>query len=278
MSVKINSALGLISVALISLLAVGFSASAAQTQQIGFVLDINGEWFLNGKTSLHATSKLPAGGVIRASSASDRSFYIVIADLNGKIIEERECRKAGECNNPIQLPQFPGIISRIFGAVERLLGANPPRYVAPISKGDDLSEAVVKLDGSQIDLTDVFNTIEAAEYFVRFDPIIRRDSPSKAKSFGPIAFRWDPSRSRHLGVNGLKSGLYRLSIMEKHGNGFDDTGQYAWVLVSNALDYGKNTNSFGEALTLTQQWGRRVRSDVRRSFLRASLDLIAARH
>lgn len=275
MKTRLQSLIGMVPIVLVNLLAVMFSASVARAQQIGYVLELNGEWSLNGATHLHEASKLPAGGVLRTSSPSDRSFYIVVAGLNGNIIERRECRKQGECERPIQLPQSPGIISRLFSAIGDLLGSSPAKYVAPISKGDDPSEAVVELSGDQVDLADVFGTIDAGKYFVRFGPIIRDQDSTSGKSLTPVWFEWDPKHPKPLRVSGLVPGLSKLSIVEPHGENFRETGQDAWVLICDESQYAKRSNSFREALTITQQWGQQVHSDVVRGFLRAALDFVA---
>jgi len=261
-------------IAVINFLAVMLLASTVRAQQVGYVLDINGDWSLNGNTSLHQASKLPAGGVIRANSPSDRSCYIVLAGLDGKIIEKRECRKQGECSKSIQLPQSPGIVSRVFTAIGDLVWSTPAKYVALISKGTDLNEAVVKLDGDQIDLAEVFSSVEKGVYFVKLDPVVRENSHS-GKSFSPVSLEWGPGQPARARIKGLVSGLYKLSIVKPDGKGFLATDQDAWVLISNPSQYATNSDSFKEALTLTQQWGEQVHSDVVRSFLRASLDLIA---
>lgn len=102
-----------------NLLSVFLLAHPAEAQQIGYVLDMAGDWFLNGNIRLHEASKLPAGGVIRTPSPSDRSSYIAVVDRSGKIIGKKECRNQGECDTPIQLPNVerPGLIRTIFGAV-----------------------------------------------------------------------------------------------------------------------------------------------------------------
>src|SRR5947208_12703173 len=87
----IKSVIRVMMIAALSSAAVLLLANPVRAQQIGYVLDLNGEWLLNGNTRLHKASSLPADGVIRAGSPSDGSF-IVVADREGKIIARRECR------------------------------------------------------------------------------------------------------------------------------------------------------------------------------------------
>src|ERR1700730_12221110 len=88
----------------------------AKGQQIAYVLDISGDWFLNSKSQLREASTLPSGGTITTRAPTERSNCIVVADRSGKIIGRRDCRNPGKCDNPIQLPreQSPGAFRTLF--------------------------------------------------------------------------------------------------------------------------------------------------------------------
>ena len=70
---------------------------------VGYVLEVKGEWYLNGDYSraLRRWQKLPPEGTvsIKSPTPADR---IVIARLNGEIIDKRSC-DADLCSRPIKL-------------------------------------------------------------------------------------------------------------------------------------------------------------------------------
>src|SRR5262249_43790666 len=116
--------------------------------------------------------------------------------------------------------------------------------------------------------------VEKGVYFVKLDPVVRENRLS-VKSFSPVSVEWGPDHGARGRIKGLVSGLYKLSIVKPDDKGFLATDQDAWVLISDPSQCATNSNSFKEALALTQQWSEQVHSDVVRSFLRGSLDFIA---
>lgn len=252
-------------------------AHSVQGQQVGYVLDLSGDWFLNGHSRLNKGSSLSAGSTISTNSPSDRSNYIVISDRRGNIISRRDCSKKGECNTPINLPQAQStsVATTIIDLVMSIWGSNDDKYVPLISKGADLHEAVLKFDTNQTDLSTVFKDFDAGDYYVKFEPLTQKKISVNNKPVGPLAFKWDAAKPVPLSANGLNYGLYRLILLKARGRELKATGADAWVLVSDASRYDEVSNSFGEAVRLTEQWGEQVSPDAARGFLRAYLDLLA---
>jgi hypothetical protein len=246
------------------------SAYSVAGQQIGYVMDIQGSWFLNNAQQLRTGSPLPVGGRITTNSPDDRNFYIVVADRNGNVIGKRHCRNSGECNEPLLLPQekSASVTQTFLSLVVRLFAPTPQKYTPLISKGEELQEAVVKLTSSGIDLKDVFRDREAGDYFLQFKMLGRK------RPLQPVAFKWDPENSELLRVRGLKPGLFSVSIVTKEERGFGETSADAWILVTNAAQYPRASASFAEAVELTKSWDNQVKPDIVRGFLRASLDAI----
>src|SRR5438876_7568843 len=73
-------------------------------QQVGYVLESHGRWYLEGgRSQLTSGSVLPARGVIYVQSPAEDD-YIVVVNLRNDIIARRSCLNAGDCSRPIRLP------------------------------------------------------------------------------------------------------------------------------------------------------------------------------
>src|SRR5436190_5451343 len=138
-----------------------FSASRATAQQVGYVLEISGQWFLsaNSQQNLAKSQALPAGGIINARSRAQMD-RIVIVNLKGDIIARRDCGNSGECTRPIRLPQAaapePSTWGVIVSSVMSLLGGEPDRYSIHRKRDEELPDAVVQMKGEQLDPGPVF--------------------------------------------------------------------------------------------------------------------------
>lgn len=257
---------------LIGLLVFFCSFPANAQTSIGYVLDFDGTWYLNGDRSnvLKRGAKLPAGGVIRIDSAS-RSNLLVIANLRGEIIITRTC-ETESCSRPIKLPENQpprSFGSAIFDAAMGLIWGSPDRYSAHRSRSEELTDGVVKLSEDKIDFTPVLK--KPGRYYLRW-----RLVPGATEA----ASRWsDPinvniERDSLAPAPAFKPGLYEVNLMRQMGNGYEPTGA-AWVLVCSSPEYEQFSSSFREATELTKQWGDRVKPEAARLFLQAHLDQLA---
>jgi hypothetical protein len=257
------------------------AGGAAAQQTFGYVLDVRGEWRLNGGGRLSKGSSLPVGGTVTAADPGDGGGYIVVADRGGNIFDRRSCGNAGECARPIRLPATAGsgqsYFTRVMGAAMRLMAGQPGRYVAFISRGGggDLQEAVLRLDAQKLDVSPVFRNMPGDRYFVRFESL-GRGARAGARPL-EMEFEWDAERPAPLGAKDLGPGLYRVTVRDVSllaPEGGEPSGNEAWVLVTTARGYRKAAPSFEAALNVTRQWGDQVRQTSVRQFLRATLEFI----
>lgn len=259
-----------------------FCARGAHAQQtFGYVLDVRGDWLLNGNAKLSKGSSLGVGGVITAADPSDGGSYIVVADRGGNIFERRACANGGECASPIRLPSTArasqSYLARVMGAAMRLVASQPGKYAAFISRsgGGDLREAVVKLDAQRLDVRQVFENMPGDRYLVRFESL-GQGRKAGAKPL-EVEFDWDSRKPAPLGAKDIGPGLYRVTVREvsllapEEG---EPSGNEAWVLVARPRGYAKAAPSFDAALKVTRQWGEQVRQNSVRQFLRATLEFI----
>ncbi len=257
------------------------SASSIQAQQrFGYVLDVKGDWNVSGGGRLSKGQSLNVGSVIRSGNPSDTSSYVVVADHNGNIVERRSCSNNGECAREIRLPAAAGsnqgVLSRLMGAAMALVSSEPAKYATFVSRGSDLTEAVIKLNEQKLDLSPVFKNMQGDKYLVRFEKIEKNKSAAPAMK--PFPFTWDAKKPEPLVARDLAPGLYRVSVLEvsllEPDSGSEPSGNEAWVLVSTPTSYTKAAPSFDAALSVTKQWGTSVKQNAVRQFLRASLEFI----
>jgi hypothetical protein len=255
--------------------------------KFGYVLDIRGTWTLNSSAPLSKGGSLPVGGVISTVSTTDSGTYIVVADRSGNIVEHRHCGNAGECSSPIKLPASVGggqsLVGRIIGAAMALVSNEPAKYVSFVSRGADLQEAVVKLQGDQLDLSQVFRNMSSDRYLIRLERIQGSSvNISRGRTPKPLDFNWDPRKPQPLTVNQLAPGLYKVSLLEvsllEPSGEHERTGNEAWVCIASPAQYEKAESSFQEATKVTKQWGTDVKQNTVREFLRASLEFITAQN
>jgi hypothetical protein len=253
-------------------------ASRAQAQQVGYVVDFEGRWLVNGGQPIARTGQsLQGGGTIsrQSASADDR---ISIADLNGKIVIHKNCATRGECDSPIQLaspPRQRGLVATAFGAVMSLVWGEPDRYSVHRSRDGELHDGVLQMKGDEIDLAAVFKTSESGKYYLRFVRVASGDKPPGSKSLGPIIFNFDPKHPSPVSVPGLQSGVYEVVLLEHQNEAYSPTDVTAWLLVRNAKEYQKSLASYEQAVALTRTWAADVTPEATRGFLRAQLDQLA---
>ncbi len=236
--------------------------------KFGYVLDVRGDWMLNSSAKLSKGSAVTVGGVVTTPAPADGGSYIVIADRTGNIFDRRNCGNSGECSKPIKIPASSGteqsLTSRIIGAAMALVSNDPAKYASLVSRGTDLQEAVVKLEGDRIDLSSVFKNMQGDRYLLRFERMSKRVNISRGRSPQPLEFSWDPKKPQ--------------SLLESDAGAHDPTGNEAWVLVAGPDQYPKASSTFDAATKVTKQWGANVRQNTAREFLRASLDFINAQY
>jgi hypothetical protein len=256
-------------------------ASDIQAQQtFGYVLDVNGEWLLNGNEKLYKGSSVTLGGVITANPANSSS-YIVVVNGSGNIFEKRNCRNAGECDRAIRLPRSAAspqsLVGRLVGLVADRIRGQPEKHVSFSSRGADLNDALIKLHDKKIDLSPVFKNLQSDRYLLRFEKLSGNQKSSNPLK--PFTFEWDSKNPAPLAVNNLSPGLYRVSIQDVSLLESEDedefAGSEAWVLVAAPREYPKAASTFNAAMNLTGQWGTDVKRASVRQFLRATLDVIA---
>ena len=241
---------------------------AGKGQQVGYVLEIRGVWYVNGNPAdtLRRWQSLSASSVIRVQSPS-RYDTITVADMRGAILVRRECQ--ADCLEPIRLPSpppQPTVVRGILQATMEWLWASPDRYVAVRSRGAEISDGVTKLVDGKIDLTSLLQIQGKYHFRARLVAPNGKAEPadwSKAIELNPI-----------ISFPELTPGLHEFEVVQKVGTRLE-TISSAWVLVVLPEEYGNAKDSYDQAVMLTKQWEGNVTTDTVQAFLRAHLDELA---
>lgn len=244
--------------------------------QVGYVKDIEGKWVLNGQP-LKKGQALPARGRITFEPSDALRSLITIGDNNSRTIFHRNCDNPGECKSPIDLPDAstdePSVVSEIVGAVMRIWFRSDKKAPVPlISRGGMLKESVVRLEGTNLDLSPTFADMPRGEYLLRFVP---KSHAREVAALRAIPFNWDPKGARKLSVKGLTPGTYELQLLSPQDRAQLEPGTEAWVLVATPADYERALSSYLQAVAITSQWGKDTRPARAREFHRAYLEHLA---
>jgi hypothetical protein len=153
--------------AVLSAIVFGIVSIAAQNP-VGYVLEIEGNWILNGSNSLSQGEKLPAAGSIRLQPNSSRDSRITIADMRGANIKNLNCAVNG-CARAFLLPRQtqPGSLwNYIYTSTIEMIWGSPAKYSAHRSRSGELSDGVLLLKDEKIDFNPVIN--QAGENYLRW--------------------------------------------------------------------------------------------------------------
>jgi hypothetical protein len=243
----------------------------AQAQEpVGYVIEIEGNWVLEGRP-LKQWQGVPPGGVISISSPA-KSDRITIAAGN-KLIASRICGRPDSCNQPISLPPPEESPSSILKWISNKLFGDEGRYKSQSIRGKEgnLLEAVALLKDERLDLRATFQNMPKGTYSIVIRTLPRE---GKRKKLGPIPVEWDPETPAPVAVPPvLTPGLYQFELP----NGPDELKGEVWALVSTPEEYSKVAASFEEVKEMTKKWGEQVEPETVGSFLRAGLEYLATR-
>lgn len=247
---------------------------AGAQQQVGFVVNLRGDWFLGSSHKLKPGSPLPAGGTIQARELRGGE-YIEIANRSGQIMINKSC-DGGGCERPIKLPATsPSLASRLFEAAMEVLFNDPVRFAVMISRGGELREAVIKITGEQVDLSPVLANKSRGTYLLQFEPR-SAGTPANAKPIGPVSVDWVPDKLSPVPVKGLTPGLYVVQPLSNEDGEPLEPGSESWVLFTKPERFDQALREFREAVVLTDKWVGSARQSSKRQFLRAALGQLDA--
>lgn len=247
----------------------------------GFVLDLRGEWRVEGAPApLTVGAEVPAGSVLRAGAPQARSSITIVASRTGQILLTKKCAAAKDCDGPVPVPapsdgNAPGAMATLLEKVAARLRGNPSRYVATITRSERvLSDAVLELADGRFVPSPALAAAAPGTYEIALRPLPCPGGRDCTASELASDYRWNPSSVSPLVAPGVAPGLFELEAT-RTGAGFLPSPNTAWIRLSTGARFAKDAAAWQAARELVSGWGREVDSATRQTFLRgvlASLD------
>jgi hypothetical protein len=184
------------------------------------------------------------------------------------------CENEAGCRVPVSAPPKvkvdPVWKARAEKIAESLkkprLSLSPEKSTMSYVRGGSgrLSDGVVPLTGSRLDLAPAFQKMPEGEYWLQFVPLT-----VPAKPLGPFHIVWNENHSAVVSNPEFRPGLYDLVLLEETG---EAEGSQAWILAAEAPAYASESADFEDALKVSAQWSRDASPGALRVILRAYLE------
>ncbi|MET0626219.1 MAG: hypothetical protein ABW250_25015 [Pyrinomonadaceae bacterium] len=254
------------------------AAAKPQASRSWRVFIVSGAWVVEGgePRPLARGDALRPGSVVRLRPERGQPEYVVVIDSQSSRTRRLECEPVEQCARGLTVPDVPvskSTFAHVIDTALDLLSRNPKVYINPISRGGGVREAVLLLEDGGTDLSPALGRLTPARHTLEIAPVAS-GAPPDAKTV-TVEFKRDARRPEPIRADGLRPGLYRLTLDKTAGGDSPDAD--AWVVVSAPADYRRANARFREAVAITDGWGGAVDGDVARGFLRAYLEHLAAR-
>lgn len=250
------------------------------------VLSIDGNWWDSNGQALGFASPVGGrcvfgrGGSLQVVDAQTKAAHTYVFEKMGSQCltscpsVPKTVPQNSRCGDTQTEPQRETAEAGIFsgfdlkGILNRLL-RNPQMYIVAAARGleEEPQEAVLLINGSEVDLSAALQGMDAGAYAVTLEPVDGTGTPVNGK------VRWAVGNPAKIDV-GTQRGLYRLSVAVEGG---ESEGSEAWVLLSPSPQYEADAKEFQQAVALTRSWGDRVDASGKRALLRGCLQGLAER-
>lgn len=245
-------------------------ASALTTADIGFVLEVKGDWRLKGHddTPIVAGDILPAQGILMRVAGSNDDGEVVVSLCTGKVETYRK--------SPSQLEKR--LDDQQVNPLWTLAGK---RYhsdlISAQSRGDkdenNLRDDVVLLQNENLHLASVFEKMPPGAYRLRLEPIQDLTEENATSVILLDVYEWSPSSKPSLKVEPNLRGAYELYAVAV------DTANpeaASLAVICAPGEYDQLGKDFQAARELVSSWGEVTSPSVNRRFLQATLASLAA--
>jgi len=257
------------------LLGLLIARSVQSAEDAGFVLNVQGAWFINGSdTNLKLFERVPPGSVIMFGGEHAAPYgEIEIALTNGKL-SERHCKNDDECDQPIKINPSH---EQADPVMIRLLGPSLDDfhdYVTAISRGlTEPKEVVLKLDKGTLDVLPLLEGKPAGAYVLEFKRHSAAHRP--VASFFELPIVWDP-KSPAAAKSAQTSEAIPGVFAVKYGPGYEE--EEARALIVPRRNYEFAQEQFLQARKLAESWAGTSPESLRllHRFLRLDLWYLAS--
>lgn len=259
------------------------TASPAFAQKI--VLSIDGNWWDSNGQALGFASRVSGrcvfgdGGSLQLADGGTKAAATFAYDKMNRSCPSscparpRAIPPHAHCRDATVASAKPVTEASVFaglnlGSIFDLLIRRPQMFIVAAARGleDEPQEAVLPLDGSEIDLRAALESLPAATYTWTLE-LVDGTRPSLS---GRVS--WQPGKPAKVTIPGVTPGLYRLTAAVEGG---ESEGSQAWVLLSSSAKYPVDAKAFRQAIELTRSWRDQVDASGKRALLRATLRSLA---
>jgi hypothetical protein len=253
------------------------AATFAQTDAL-VVFSLTGEWSQVGPGSqrkpLHWLQPVYArnGNLVGVVDSE-----LVLKTNSGKLFSfkcDRNTMKLTSCVVSLKDVELKasdsGFFKDVSEAFARLTTHQPEKYMIASSRGidDELSDALVSLNGGQIELRDVFHGMSSGKYYLAFSSIDVATTPSQ-----PLPVTYAKGLSLTIPANQIHEGLYRIALVDAQG---EPAGSDAWILVASAATYPSKSAAYERAVNDSRKLPEEMDPAATRALLRAYLESLAS--
>jgi hypothetical protein len=161
-------------------------------------------------------------------------------------------------------------MATISEALARITRAAPEKYMVAASRGAEaeLMDAVVPLEGEQIDLRAAFRDMDPGTYYVELGAV------GAASTQGPpVRVSFAKGQAARAEARGVSGGLYKLALVTEKGEPGDSD---CWILVGPPPEYAKQAASYDQAVSESTKLPAEMDAGATRALLRAYLESLAS--
>ena len=162
-----------------------------------------------------------------------------------------------------------GSWGNFWEAVKQLFTGDPEKYMVAASRGIEpgLEDAVVPLQGHNLDLAPAFRELGAGWYGITSSPVAASKTTNST-----FELRFVPHNPAVVSAPAIQPGLYRLTLVDKTGA---PAGSDCWVLISSPENYSSASDAFQRAVEKSAKWPEDMDPSAVRALLRAYLESLS---
>jgi len=246
------------------------SACPAGQAKVAQVVE-DGSWETAEGRAIHAGQCISVPASVEAGAPGSITVFFGGSDPTPKTFS---CANEAGCRVPISPPPRTNVSGGVKTGAEKIwasmktprLSLLPDRSTMAYVRGGAgrLSDGVVLLTGTQLELAPAFQKMAEGEYWLQLVPLT-----VPAKPIGPFHIIWNASHSALVSNPELRPGLYDLVLLEETG---ELEGSEAWILAAEPPLYGSASADFEGAVKVSGQWSSDTAPSALRAILRAYLE------
>ena len=248
------------------------SAPVPAAADIGFVLEVKGDWLLKGlerQVPIKLGDSLPAGAAVSRAANSPKDSKILVSLCTGELLtitEDRELPKRVDT----------GPVNRVWLLVSKRYHSE---LISAQSRGSEesqkLRDAVVRFQDGELHLASVFEAMPPALYRLRLEPIQGLVGVEATKPIRLNSYEWSATARTTLKAEALPPGAYELHVSKIDSSNPETTGLMVLVVICSPPRYDQIARDFLAAGELVASWGEVSSPDVTRRFLQTTLAALA---